>query len=84
MEAFGPAVSGLAKGQHVIINPIIGSRALLAEDMAPSIELVASGKVEVGGFVTATCPLERAAEAFEEFERNPGPILRIVIDSAAH
>jgi len=63
---------------------IIGSRALLAEDMAPSIELVAAGKVDVGGFVTATYPLGRTAEAFEEYERNPGRILRIVIDSAAH
>ena len=60
---------------------IIGSRALLAEDMAPSIELVASGQVDVRGFVTATYPLARAAEAFEEYERNPGKILRIVIDS---
>jgi len=60
---------------------IIGSRALLAEDMAPSIEMVASGQVDVSGFVTATYPLGRAAEAFEEYERNPGRILRIVIDS---
>ncbi|HXF67409.1 MAG TPA: alcohol dehydrogenase catalytic domain-containing protein [Burkholderiales bacterium] len=60
---------------------IIGSRALLAEDMPPSIELVASGQVDVEGFITATYPLERAAEAFEEYERNPGRILRIVIDS---
>jgi 2-desacetyl-2-hydroxyethyl bacteriochlorophyllide A dehydrogenase len=60
---------------------IIGSRALLAEDMAPSVELVASGKIDVSGFVSATYPLARAAEAFEEYERNPGNILRIVIDS---
>jgi 2-desacetyl-2-hydroxyethyl bacteriochlorophyllide A dehydrogenase len=60
---------------------IIGSRALLAEDMAPAIELVASGSVDVSGFITATYPLGRAAEAFEEYERNPGKILRIVIES---
>jgi 2-desacetyl-2-hydroxyethyl bacteriochlorophyllide A dehydrogenase len=60
---------------------IIGSRALLPEDMAPSIELVASGAIDVKGFVTARYPLERAATAFEEYERNPGRILRIVIDS---
>lgn len=60
---------------------IIGSRALLAEDIAPSIELVASGKVDVGGFVTATYPLARTAEAFKEYESNPGSILRIVIDT---
>jgi 2-desacetyl-2-hydroxyethyl bacteriochlorophyllide A dehydrogenase len=60
---------------------IIGSRALLPRDLAPAVELVASGKVDVGGFVTATYPLARTAEAFEEYERNPGKILRIVIDS---
>lgn len=62
---------------------IIGSRALLAEDMAPSIELVASGAVDVSGFVTATYPLGRASDAFQEYKRNPGKILRIVIDSQA-
>lgn len=60
---------------------IIGSRALVPGDMAPSIELVASGAVDVKGFITATYPLARAAEAFEEYEGNPGRILRIVIDS---
>lgn len=62
---------------------IIGSRALLPSDLAPAAELVSSGKVDVRGFVTATYPLARAAEAFEEYERNPGKILRIVIDSKA-
>jgi 2-desacetyl-2-hydroxyethyl bacteriochlorophyllide A dehydrogenase len=60
---------------------IIGSRALTNADMAPSIELVASGKIDVAGFVSATYPLSRAAEAFEEYERNPGRVLRIVIES---
>jgi 2-desacetyl-2-hydroxyethyl bacteriochlorophyllide A dehydrogenase len=62
---------------------IIGSRALNPADMAPSIELVAGGKIDVAGFVTATYPLARAAEAFDEYERNPGKVLRIVIDSTA-
>lgn len=62
---------------------IIGSRALTREDMEPSIELVASGKVDVSGFVSATYPLDRTRAAFEEYERNPGGVLRIVIDSTA-
>jgi 2-desacetyl-2-hydroxyethyl bacteriochlorophyllide A dehydrogenase len=62
---------------------IIGSRALTAEDITAAIELVASGKVDVSGFVTTTYPLERAGEAFVEYERNPGRYLRIVIDSGA-
>ena len=60
---------------------LIGSRALTAADMAPSIELVASGKVDVDGFVSAKYPLADTAEAFKEYEGNPGRILRIVIDS---
>ncbi len=60
---------------------IIGSRALTTADMAPSIDLVASGKFDVRGFISATYPLTRAAEAFEEYERNPGRVLRIVIAS---
>jgi len=62
---------------------VIGSRALLPEDMRPSIDLVASGAIDVKGFITATYPLTHAAEAFEEYERNPSRILRIVIDSQA-
>ena len=62
---------------------IIGSRALTADDINASIELVASGKVDISGFVTTTYPLERAGEAFVEYERNPGRYLRIVIDSGA-
>jgi threonine dehydrogenase-like Zn-dependent dehydrogenase len=49
--------------------------------MEPSIELVASGKIDVSGFVTATYPLGSTAAAFEDYEQNPGKILRIVIDS---
>ena len=60
---------------------LIGSRALTPQDMAPSIELVASGAVDVEGFISATYALGDAGAAFEEYERNPGRILRIVIDS---
>jgi 2-desacetyl-2-hydroxyethyl bacteriochlorophyllide A dehydrogenase len=63
---------------------IIGSRALTPDDINASIELVASGKIPVAGFVTTTYPLASAAAAFEEYERNPGRILRIVIDSTAN
>ena len=62
---------------------IVGSRALVPSDMAPCIDLVAAGKIDVAGFVTARFPLSQAAEAFEEYEANPGRILRIVIESAA-
>jgi threonine dehydrogenase-like Zn-dependent dehydrogenase len=60
---------------------IIGTRALTHVDMAPSIELVASGKIDMSVFVTARYPLDQVAAAFEEYECNPSRILRIVIDA---
>jgi 2-desacetyl-2-hydroxyethyl bacteriochlorophyllide A dehydrogenase len=60
---------------------IIGSRALTHADMQPSIDLVASGKIDVSDFVSATYPLDHAPEAFAEYEANPGKVLRIVITS---
>jgi 2-desacetyl-2-hydroxyethyl bacteriochlorophyllide A dehydrogenase len=60
---------------------IIGARALTQVDMAPSIELVASGKIDATDFITARYPLNQVAAAFEEYERNPSRILRIVIDA---
>lgn len=60
---------------------IIGARALTHADMEPSIELVASGKIDMSVFVTARYPLDQVAAAFEEYERNPSRILRIVIDA---
>ena len=62
---------------------IIGARALTHVDMAPSIELVASGKIDMSVFVTARYPLDQVAAAFEEYECNPSRILRIVIDAGA-
>ena len=39
--------------------------------------------VDVSGFITAKYPLTDSAAAFEEYERNPSRILRIVIDSGS-
>ncbi|MFN7086867.1 MAG: zinc-binding dehydrogenase [Burkholderiales bacterium] len=61
---------------------IIGSRALTTADVAPCVALVASGQIDVAGFVSATYPLNRTPEAFAEYERHPGRVLRIVISSA--
>ena len=58
---------------------LYGSRGLTAADFAPSIRLVATGAVDLEGFVTARYPLPRVASAFEEYERDPDRILRIVI-----
>ncbi|MBI4270381.1 MAG: zinc-binding dehydrogenase, partial [Candidatus Rokubacteria bacterium] len=58
---------------------IYGSRALTPEDVGPAIALVAEGAVDLEGFITATYPLERAPAAFDDYERAPGSILRLVI-----
>jgi 2-desacetyl-2-hydroxyethyl bacteriochlorophyllide A dehydrogenase len=60
---------------------IIGSRALTAADIIPSIELVASGRIKVAEFITSSYPLDVADEAFREYEGNPSKVLRIVIES---
>ena len=62
---------------------IIGSRALTAEDIRASVDMVAAGRIDVRGFVSTTYPLAEAPAAFEEYERNPNRFLRIVIDSRA-
>ncbi len=58
---------------------IFGSRALTPADVEPSIALVASGAVDLGGFITGRYPLARVAEAFADYERDPGRVLRLVI-----
>jgi threonine dehydrogenase-like Zn-dependent dehydrogenase len=58
---------------------IYGSRALTPDDVQPSIDLVATGGIDLEGFITARYPLERVAAAFEDYERDPGRILRLVI-----
>jgi 2-desacetyl-2-hydroxyethyl bacteriochlorophyllide A dehydrogenase len=58
---------------------ISGSRGLTAGDVEPSIRLVASGAISVEGLITARYPFDRATTAFEDYERDPGRFLRIVI-----
>jgi L-iditol 2-dehydrogenase len=60
---------------------ILGARALTPVDMAPAIDLVASGKIDASVFITARYPLDQVGAAFEEYERNPSRILRIIIDA---
>ncbi|MBI1963250.1 MAG: alcohol dehydrogenase catalytic domain-containing protein [Candidatus Rokubacteria bacterium] len=58
---------------------LYGSRALTPDDFEPAIGLVASGAIDVAEFVTRSYPLARVAAAFEEYERAPDAILRLVI-----
>lgn len=58
---------------------LYGSRGLTAADFAPSIRLAATGAIDLEGFVTARYPLSSVASAFDDYERDPDRILRIVI-----
>jgi 2-desacetyl-2-hydroxyethyl bacteriochlorophyllide A dehydrogenase len=58
---------------------LVGSRGLLAADFEPAIRLVASGAVNLDGFITSTYPLQQAADAFGEYERAPERVLRMLI-----
>ena len=58
---------------------LVGSRGLLAADFEPAIRLVASGAVNLDGFITGTYPLQEAAAAFGEYERAPDRVLRMLI-----
>ena len=58
---------------------LIGSRALTPADLEAATRLIASGAIDVDGFVSGSYPLEAAAAAFAEYERAPESILRLVI-----
>jgi threonine dehydrogenase-like Zn-dependent dehydrogenase len=58
---------------------IYGSRALTPGDIEPSIRLVTSGSIVLDGFITGRYPLARVAAAFEDYEREPDRVLRMVV-----
>jgi (R,R)-butanediol dehydrogenase/meso-butanediol dehydrogenase/diacetyl reductase len=58
---------------------LVGSRALLTADFEPSIRLVASGTIDLDGFVTRAYSLDQTAAAFGDYERDPDRVLRLVI-----
>lgn len=58
---------------------LYGSRAFVAGDFQPAIRLVADGLIDLDGLITASYPLDRVATAFEDYERDPERVLRMVI-----
>jgi (R,R)-butanediol dehydrogenase/meso-butanediol dehydrogenase/diacetyl reductase len=58
---------------------LVGSRALHPADFEPAIRLVATGAVDLDGFITGSYPLEAAAAAFDGYERDPDRVLRLLI-----
>ncbi|WP_370517570.1 zinc-binding dehydrogenase [Pseudactinotalea sp. HY160] len=72
LKAGTVVIVGVARGPVTVPLPEIqdqqvriqGSATYLPEDYTDSIEIIASGAVRAEDFVTATFPMERAAEAF--------------------
>jgi 2-desacetyl-2-hydroxyethyl bacteriochlorophyllide A dehydrogenase len=58
---------------------LVGSRALVPGDFEPAIRLVASGAVDLDGFITGSYPLGDAAAAFAAYEGDPARVLRLLI-----
>jgi L-iditol 2-dehydrogenase len=58
---------------------LVGSRALVPADFTPAIRLVATGAVDLDGFITGSYPLHQAAAAFDDYERAPGRVLRMLV-----
>jgi 2-desacetyl-2-hydroxyethyl bacteriochlorophyllide A dehydrogenase len=58
---------------------ILGSRALVPGDFEPSIRLVASGAIDVDGFISGRYPLGRVGDALADYERDPERFLVVVI-----
>lgn len=59
---------------------IYGSRNALKQDFLDLIELVRSGKADLGKIVTNTYKFDHASEAFSDFSANAGKMLKVVLD----
>lgn len=59
---------------------VFGSRNALKKDFVELIDLVKGGKVPLDKIVTNTYSFEDGAEAFAEFDKNAGNMLKVVID----
>ena len=60
---------------------VVGSRAMTEDEFEPTINLVASGAIDVKPLITHSFPLERIKEAFELLDKHPRSALRVIITS---
>ncbi len=59
---------------------IYGSRNALKKDFLELIDMVNEKKVPLERIITDVYPFEEAGRAFEDFSKNPGDMLKVVID----
>ena len=87
---FGGRVAVIGVGKHNIdldftviqkkeLN-IFGSRNALTRDFEELIDAVKSQDLKVDDVVTNVYPLEKAAQAFEDFDKNAGSMLKVMIE----
>lgn len=59
---------------------ILGSRNAYRDDFIELIDLIRSGKADVGKTITDVYKFENATQAFENFKNNPGKSLKVMLD----
>lgn len=59
---------------------IFGSRNALKKDFLELIDIVKSGKIELDKICTNIYPFAKAAQAFDEFDKNAGSMLKVMIE----
>ena len=59
---------------------IFGSRNALKKDFLELIDIVKSGKIELEKICTNIYPFDKAAQAFEEFDKNAASMLKVMIE----
>ncbi|MBR1671937.1 MAG: zinc-binding alcohol dehydrogenase family protein [Fretibacterium sp.] len=87
---FGGRVAVIGVGKHNIdldftiiqkkeLN-IFGSRNALTRDFEELIDTVASQDLKLDGVITNVYPFDKAAQAFEDFDKNAGSMLKVMIE----
>ncbi len=59
---------------------IFGSRNAMKKDFLELIDIVKSGKIELDKICTNIYPFAKAAQAFDEFDKNAGSMLKVMIE----
>ncbi|MDF2609568.1 MAG: alcohol dehydrogenase [Lachnospiraceae bacterium] len=59
---------------------VFGSRNALKKDFEELIDLVKGGKLDLDKIITNTYKMEDAAKAFEDFDKNAGSMLKVVLE----
>ena len=87
---FGARVAVIGVGKHNIdldftiiqkkeLN-IYGSRNAMTRDFVELIDVVRSQNLKIDDVITNIYPFDKAAQAFEDFDKNAGSMLKVMIE----